>query len=146
LISDSEYTLRLGAHNNFSIGNSYNNPNWSSSVTVYSCILPQTVDKLRVDLVTRNSEIISWDLLKTQEASGYSTTAVEYCLEMGDDAGTNIEIFRTTSNYNVIVPITGSSFSIWMRCKNSIGYSDYSATTLQLFAEKPTAPDPPRFK
>ena len=120
----------------------------SSSTTFSTSVIPPEAPALSSSSITRSRATVSWSLLASEQASGYSTTTLVYYLEADNGQGRNFYVINTSSTdtSKSITGITpGTTLRLRMRVQNVIGYSSYSNILYIQFVEVPAAPDAPTF-
>lgn len=119
----------------------------SVSTTFNAAVLAPSSPILSSSSITRSRATVSWSLLASGAALGYSST-VTYYLEADDGKGGSFYVINTSSTHTSksLTGITpGTTLRLRIRAQNVIGFSPYSPILTIVFAEIPTAPDAPVF-
>ncbi len=122
---------------------------WSATATFYSSILPQTIDGLSYDNLSKVGSTIRWNLLSSESLKGFSTTPPVYTLEIDDcknGAFSNVLLVTTSATSYTISSLTpGIICRYRMKVENIIGVSPYSDILSVHYAEVTEAPPVPRY-
>ena len=146
IIAGTVYQVSLKANNFITENFSSMTGADSSSTTFLTSVIPPEAPTLSSSSITRSRATVSWSLLASGQASGYSTTTLVYYLEADNGQGGNFYVISTnsTDTSKSITGITpGTTLRLRMRVQNVIGYLSYSNILYIQFAEVPAAPDAP---
>ena len=129
IIAGTVYQVSLKANNFITENFSSMTGADSSSTTSSTSVIPPEAPALSSSSITRSRATVSWSLLASGQASGYSTTTLVYYLEADNGQGENFYVINTSSTdtSKSITGITpGTTLRLRMRVQNVMGNSSCS--------------------